>query len=145
MSYEYDIVSQPDLAWRIMMECQSMALPYDRVLRDRQIPVNKSDMTWSWSLNMTCQSLKGILVLFKAEQSYTRDTSRFYSLKVQKVSVVVEGKPNQLCAQGMQLFEQYDEIYKYLVKGKQKDNNANEVQKHLQLHGLSMGEYTTDK
>ena len=28
---------------------------------------------------------------------------------------------------------------------KQKDNNANEVQKHLQLHDLSMEEYITDK
>ena len=38
-----------------------------------------------------------------------------------------------------------DEICKYSTKGKQKDNDANEVQKHLQLYDLSMGEYVTDK
>ena len=51
-----------------------------------------------------------------------------------KVSVIVEGKPNQLYAQGMRSFEQYDEICKYFAEGSQKDNNTNEVQKHLQLH-----------
>ena len=56
-----------------------------------------------------------------------------------------QGKPNQLYAQGMRLFEQYDVICKYFAEGKQKDNNTNEVQKQLQLHDLSVGEYLTDK
>ena len=62
-----------------------------------------------------------------------------------KVSVIVEGKPNQLCAQGMRSFEQYDEICKYFTEGKQRDNDANEIQKHLQLYDLSLGEYLTDR
>ena len=45
----------------------------------------------------------------------------------------------------MRLFEQYDETYKYFAEGKQKDYNANEVQKHLQLHDLGVGEYLTDQ
>ena len=57
----------------------------------------------------------------------------------------MEGKPNQLYAQGMRSFEQYDETHKYFTKGKQKDDNANEVQKQLQLHDLSVEEYLTDK
>ena len=57
----------------------------------------------------------------------------------------MEGKPNQLYAQGMRSFEQYDETRKYFAEGKQKDNNANEVQKHLQLYNLSVGEYLTNK
>ena len=126
-----------------------MALLYDRVLRHRQIKVNKSDTTWNWSFNTPCKSLKGILALFEEEKPYERDTSKFYKPKIQKVSVIVEGKPNQLYAQGMILFEQYDEICKYSTEGKQKDNNANEVQKHLQLHDLSvlsdLREYLTDK
>ena len=107
--------------------------------------VNKSDTTWNWSFNTPCKSLKGILVLFEEEKPYRRDTSKFYNPKIQKVSVIVEGKPNQLYTQGMRSFEQYDEICKYFAEGKQKDNNANEVQKHLQLHDLSVGEYLTDK
>ena len=44
----------------------------------------------------------------------------------------------------MRSFEQYDEICKFFAEGKQKDNNANEIQKHLQLHNVSVGEYLTD-
>ena len=67
--------------------------------------------------------------------------SKFYNPKIQKVSVIVEGKPNQLYAQGMRSFEQYDEICKYFAEGKQRDNDANEIQKHFQLYDLSLGEY----
>ena len=59
----------------------------------------------------------------------------------------MEGKPNQLYTQGMKSFEQYDEICKYFAEGKQKDNsaNANEIQKHLQLYNLSVGDYLVNK
>ena len=57
----------------------------------------------------------------------------------------MEGKPNQLYAQGMRSFEQHDEICKYFAEGKQRDNSANEIQKHLQLYNLSLGEYLVNK
>ena len=57
----------------------------------------------------------------------------------------MEGKPNQLYAQGMRSFEQYDEICKYFSEGKQRDNDVNEIQKHLQLYDLSLGEYLVNK
>ena len=57
----------------------------------------------------------------------------------------MEGKPNQLYAQGMRSFEQYDEICKYFAEAKQRDNDANEIQKHLQLYDLNLGEYLVNK
>ena len=78
--------------------------------------VNKSDTTWNWSFNTPCKSLKGILVLFEGEQPYARDIGKFYNPKIQKVSVIIEGKSNQLYAQGMRSFEQYDEICKYFTE-----------------------------
>ena len=122
-----------------------MALLYDRILRHGKIIINKSDTIWNWAFNTPCKSLKGILVLFEEEVSYTRDTSKFYNPKIQKVSVIVEGKPNQLYAQGMRSFEQSDEICKYFAEGKQRNNDANEIQKHLQLYDLSLGEYLVNK
>ena len=145
ISLEYEIVTQPDLVRSIRSEYQSMALLYDRILRHRKIIVNKSDTVWNWAFNTPCKSLKSILVLFEEEGSYTRDTSKFYNPKIQKVSVIVEGKPNQLYAQGMRSLEQYDETHKYFAEGKQRDNNANEIQKHLQLYNLSLGEYLVNK
>ena len=99
--------------------------------------MNKSDSKWNWSLNDTCKLLKGILVLFEEEKPYVRDTSKFYNPKIEKVSVTVEGKPNQLYSQGMRSFEQYDEARKYFAEGRL----ANEVQTQVQLYDVSLGEY----
>ena len=71
ISLEYEIVTQPNLTRSIRSEYQHMALLYDRVLRHRKIIVNKSDTMWNWAFNMPCKSLKGILVLFEEERSYT--------------------------------------------------------------------------
>ena len=70
ISLEYEIVTQPTLAKYISDEYQNMVLLYERVLRHRQIKVNKSDTTWNLSFNMPCKSLKGILVLFEEEKLY---------------------------------------------------------------------------
>ena len=45
----------------------------------------------------------------------------------------------------MRSFEQYDEICKYFAARKQRDNDANEIQKRLQLYDLSLGEYLVNK
>ena len=89
--------------------------------------------------------MKGILVLFEEEKPFARDTSKFYNPKIQKASVIIEGKPNQLYVQGMRSFEQYDEICKYFTEGKHRDSNVNEVQAQLQLYDLSVGEYLVNK
>ena len=89
----------------------------NRILRHRKIIVNKSDTVWNWAFNTPCKSLKGMLVLFEEEKSYTRDTSTFFNPKIQNVSVIVEGKTNQLYTQGMMSFEQYDEICQYFAEG----------------------------
>ena len=129
ISSKYEIFTQPDLMRSIRSEYQHMALLYDRILRHRKIIVNKSDAVWNWAFNMPCKPMKGILVLFEEEKSYTQDTSKFYNPRIQKVSVIVEGKPNQLYAQGMRSFEQYDEAHKYFAEGKL----ASEVQAQLQF------------
>ena len=98
-----------------------MVLLYDRVIQHSQIPVNKSDIKWNWSFNKTCKSLKGILVLFEEEKPFVRNMSMFYNLKIEKVTITVEGKPNQLYSQGMRSFEQYDEAHKYFAEGRLAD------------------------
>ena len=90
ISLEYEIATPPDLARSIRPEYQHMALLYDRVVRHRKIIVNKKDTVWNWAFNTPCKSLKGILVLFEEEGSYTQDKSKFYKPKIQNVSVIVE-------------------------------------------------------
>ena len=67
---EYEIVTHSALARSIKTEYDEMVLLYDRILRHRKIPVNKSDATWNWSFNTPCKLLKGILVLFEEEGPY---------------------------------------------------------------------------
>ena len=67
--------------------------------------------------------------------------SKYYNPKIQNVSVIAEGKPNQLYAQGMRSFEQYDEAHKYFVE----ERPANDVQAQLQLYDVSLGEYLVNK
>ena len=141
ISLEYEIITQPNLARSIRSEYQHMALLYDRILRHKQISVNKSDTMWNWSSNTPCKSLKGILVLFEEEKSYVRNTSKFYNPKIQKVSITIEGKSNQLHSQGMRSFEQYDEAHKYLAEGRL----ANDVQAQFQLYDVSLGESLVNK
>ena len=133
------------MSYRNQIPEHGLAWPYDRILRHRQIQVNKSDTMWNWSFNTPCRSLKGILVLFEEEQLYIRDTSEFYNPKIEKVSVIVEGKTNQQNAQEMRSFEQYDEFCWYFAEGKMRDANINEVQKQLNLHDLSIMEYLDNK
>ena len=71
ISLEYEIATQPNLARSIRSEYEHMALLYDRILRHRKIIVNKSDTVWNWAFKRPCKSLKGILVLFEEERSYT--------------------------------------------------------------------------
>ena len=71
IALDYEIVTQPNLVRSNRSEYQHMALLYDRILRHRKIIVNKSDTVWNWAFNMPCNSLKGILVLFEEEKSYT--------------------------------------------------------------------------
>ena len=103
--------------------------------------MNKSDTKWNWSFNETCKSTKGILVLFEEEKPFTQDTSKFYNPKIEKVTITVEGTPNQLYSQGMRLFEQYDEAHKYFTEGRL----ANVVQAQLQRYDLSVEEYLVNK
>ena len=71
ISLEYDIATQPDLARSVRSEYKHIALLYDRILRHRKIIVNKSDTVWNWAFNTPYKSLKGIMVLFEEERSYT--------------------------------------------------------------------------
>ena len=88
ISLEYEIITQPTLAKYISDEYQRMALLYERVLRHRQIKVNKLDTTWNWSFNTPCKSLKGILVLFE-KKSHTNETRVSFTILRYKMSLLL--------------------------------------------------------
>ena len=79
--------------------------------------MNKKGTMWNWSFNTPCKSLKGILVLFEEEKPFVRDTSKCYNPKIQNVSVTIEGKPNQLHAQGMRSLNNMMRLANISLKG----------------------------
>ena len=72
---------------------------YDRILRARMIPLNKSDTSFSVDINSPSKSLKGVLLIFTQERSATKfaqDTEEFQNPNIMKVEATMEGVPNEL-------------------------------------------------
>ena len=120
ISLEFDTITNASLANQIRTEYMKSSILYDRILRARIMPLNKSDMSFSVDINSPSKSLKGVLLIFTQEKSATkfaRDIEEFYNPKITKVDVTVEGVPNELYAQNMEYRHQYDEIVKCFAEG----------------------------
>ena len=146
ISLEFDTMTNASLASQIRTEYMKSCILYDRILRARIIPLDKSDTSFSVDINSPSKSLKGVLLIFTQERSATkfaRDTEEFYNPKITKVEVTVEGVPNELYAQNMEYRHQYDEIVKHFGEGRLKEAGA--IQKDLQLHNVDIASYYTNK
>ena len=145
-SLEFDTIINTSLASQIRTEYMKSSILYDRILRARIIPLNKSDTSISVDINSPSKSLKSVLLIFTQERSatkFTHDTEEFYNPKITKVEVTVEGVPNELYAQNMEYRHQYDEIIKHFAEGWLKEAGA--IKKDLQLHNVNIASYYTDK
>ena len=146
ISLEFDTIINASLASQIRTEYMKSSILYDRILRARIIPLDKSNTSFSIDINSPSKSLKGVLLIFTKERSatkFTRDTEEFYNPKITKVEITVEGVPNELYAQNMEYRHQYDEIVKHFAEGRLKEAGA--IQKDLQLHNVDIASYYTDK
>ena len=146
ISLEFDTITNNSLSTLIRTEYMKSSILYDRILRARIIPINKSDTSFSVDINSPSKSLKGVLLIFTQQRSdtkFARDTEEFYNPKITKVEVTVEGVPNELYAQNMEYRHQYDEIVKHFAEGRLKEAGA--IQKDLQLHNVNIASYYTDK
>ena len=98
ISLEVDTIINASLASQIRTEYMESSILYNRILRARIIPLNKSDTSFSMDINSPSKSLKGVLLIFTQERSATkfaRDTEEFYNPKITKVEVTVKGVPNE--------------------------------------------------
>ena len=142
ISLEFNTIINASLASQIRTEYIKSSILYNRIYRARIIQLNMSDTSFSVDINSPSKSLKGVLLIFTHSQ-FARDTKEFYSPKITKVEVTVEGVPNELYAQNMEYRHQYDEIVKHFAEGRLKEAGA--IQKDLQLHNINTASYYTDK
>ena len=108
---EFEKVTNEDIVAQIRREYQELAVLYDRQLRFRYDIVNKKDKIWTINLQQAVKSLKGILMFFK-------DDDEFYNPKITKVTVQIDGVPNQIYANGMLPYHQFEEAKKYFGSDK---------------------------
>ena len=117
---EWDQITDPELARSMANQYQRFALPFTRILQHHFRVIKKSDAVVNLNVNVPSKSLAHILILaiHSAEDR----------IDVTKVNVTVEGKPNQLYAQGLL-----------------KENTWSQVVKLFHENGVSMGEFLTEK
>ena len=72
ISLEFSTIINASLASQIRTEYLKSSILYDRILRARIIPLNKSDTSFSIDINSPSKSLKGVLLIFTQERSATK-------------------------------------------------------------------------
>ena len=149
IALEFDTVNHPELARQIASQYSNLTVMYDRILRHKCIPFKKQETMWNININVPAKSMKGILILFEEPtDAFERDTEDFYNPKISKVETIIEGKPNQLYAQGMKAYQQFDEIKKFFGSSPGSKEHSPEVglvMKDLQLSDVSLADYLTNK
>ena len=139
ISLKFDTIYNSRLASDIKTEYMKTSILYDRILRHRHIVLRDSDTVWNLNFNTPAKSWKGILLLFTKENDWGRNTENFYNPKINKVEITVEGKPNQLYAQGMKTYHQFDEIKKHF--GAYKFMKCGETKRELNLFEMKIIDY----
>ena len=149
IALEFDVVSHSELARQISNQYSNLTVMYDRILRHKCIPVKKQETMWNFNINVPAKSMKGILMLFEEPaDAFERDTEKFYNPKISKVETIIEGKPNQLYAQGMHAYQQFGEARKFFGTSPSSKEHSPEVGivlKDLQLSDVSLSDYLTNK
>ena len=145
IALEFDKVTEHDLAREIRsLYNGSLSIQYDRVLRHRIIPADKSDAVWNINLNVPAKSMKGVLMLFKTPRSeFDKRTELFYNPKITSIQMTIEGVPNQLYSQHMRKHNFWDEIKKLPTIKRHPITNM--VAKDLCLSDMDMGSFLTSK
>ena len=145
---EYDVVNNQEIARILRDQYQSkFVIYYERILRHTKIRKNAKDTRWNLNLNIPSKSLKGILLLFKkVESKYERESEEYFNPMIKKVEVLIEGRPNQLYASGLEPYQHFEQIQGYLGSGhnnihpmtdmicKQMSNHNVRLTKYLQEH-----------
>ena len=147
ISLEFDKVTNTELARIIRSQYASrLAILYERILRHRKLRRDKSDTVWNININTPARSMKGLLLLFVDHaDAFQRDTEAFYNPHITKVEVTIEGVPNELYAQGLRAYQQWDEARKFHASGSKRHPMVGVVAKDLALADVSLPEYLISK
>ena len=121
---------------------------FDRILRHRSIQVKSSDTKWNWSFASPVKSLRGILLIGKKKADiadWTCKSGHFWNFGVKKISVTIEGIPNQLFSNGILPTDIYDECERFFGGMYKEDRSIDNTVKKLSLSGVGPIEFFDKK
>ena len=124
------------------------SIMFDRILRHRSIQVKSTDTKWNWSFASPVKSLRGILLVGKKKADiadWTCKSGHFWNFGVKKVSVTIEGIPNQLFSNGILPTDIYDECVRFFGGMYKEDRSIDNTVKKLSLHGVGPIEFFNKK
>ena len=78
-------------------------------------------------------------------KEYKRKCEEFHHPKIKNVSLVIEGKPNQLFSCGVSPLYFYDECRKLFAGGRLNNPSVDIVSKDLHLHDVRLPEFLVNK
>ena len=115
------------------------SIMFDRILRHRAIQVKSTDTKWNWSFASPVKSLRGILLLGKKKTNiadWTCKSGHFWNFCVKKVSVTIEGIPNQLFSNGILPTDIYEECERFFSGMYKEERSIDNTVKKLSLSGV---------
>ena len=121
---------------------------FDRILRHRAIQVKSTDTKWNWSFASPVKSLRGILLLGKKKTNvadWTCKSGHFWNFCVKKVSVTIEGIPNQLFSNGIPPTDIYEECEHFFSGMYKEERSIDNTVKKLSLSGVDPIEFFDKK
>ena len=152
LTLEYDVVNHEALSNEIRQKYMgSYPVHFTDIQRYKREQLDLTSPVWTIHLNLPRRSTNAAVLLFVNtgnDGNYTRDPEIFVNPNIQKVDVTIEGVPNQLYAQGMRSYQQWDEAHKVFGSGgfamgggRRPETNA--VAKDLNMSATTLLEYLT--
>ena len=91
-----------------------LALPFTRILHHQMKVINKTEEVVNLNINVPSKSLTHVLIftIDPEDRKNYQHNDVFKNLDIEKLTVIIEGKPNHLYASGMLKENTFDEIQK---------------------------------
>ena len=120
---EYEMIHSENLAEEAKSVYTSgKEFVYDHVMMDKVVSINRGTDT-KIIIKVTAQrrSMKGILLLFVVPYTAgARDSEKYISPDLKKISVTINGKPNMLYNNGIKIQNIWSEVSRFFMKEKSK-------------------------
>ena len=132
ISFEYDTIYEPQLANQIIQLSDSaygITYFYDYVSYIGMNPINKSDLSFTLTIQDPRKSLRGILMLFTLPPATAnRDSENYFNPEITNVDITIDGITNKIFAQGYKEDQMWIEAKKlFLNEYRKYDDQSNMI------------------